>query len=262
MISLDKLKISDIMPERLTTKEILAITNALDIEMMEITEAIKEAIILPLINEMSEDIIDNLAWQFHVDFYDINFDLETKRKLVKNSLDWHRRKGTPSAVREVVSAIFGESIVEEWFEYGGEPYFFRITVKDPYITETQFSEITRAVNSVKNARSWLEGIMLRHEFNAEDYHAGATADAWTEHFIEEIEVLTEVSYYHVGATIDALKEYFIEETELTTEATDYYLSLAMDTWKENFIEEVALVTDKTDYYAGIAYDQMKEAFEE
>ena len=42
MINLRELKLSDILPERLRTVEILALANALDAELQEITRAIDE----------------------------------------------------------------------------------------------------------------------------------------------------------------------------------------------------------------------------
>ncbi len=85
-------------------------------------------------------------------------ELETKRRLVKESIAWHRIKGTPAAIEEVVSAVFDTSEVKEWFEYGGTPYYFKIVTEDVSTDEDNMNRMRRAIASVKNARSWLEKI--------------------------------------------------------------------------------------------------------
>ncbi len=59
----------------------------------------------------------------HVDFYDSSLSLEVKKQMVKNSLKWHRIKGTSAAVSDVVKTVFGRSWIEEWFEYSGKTIY-------------------------------------------------------------------------------------------------------------------------------------------
>lgn len=109
-------------------------------------------------DELPEKTLDLLAWQWHVDFYEpLGMDIETKRRLIKNSIPWHRIKGTPAAVEQVVSTAFDTSTVKEWFEYGGKPYYFKIITEDVTTnTDTIEERMKRAIKSVKNTRSWLE----------------------------------------------------------------------------------------------------------
>jgi hypothetical protein len=85
-------------------------------------------------------------------------DLETKRKLIKQSIAWHRMKGTPAAVEAVVSAAFDTSTVQEWWEYGGKPYFFKVVTEDATTNSGTIERMKRAIESIKNTRSWLEKI--------------------------------------------------------------------------------------------------------
>ena len=125
MIKLHELKLSDILPERLKTDEILSLVNALDGELQQITKAIEEVIMMPNIRGQPEDIVDSLAWQLHVDFYEpLGLDLDRKRALVENSLRWHMHKGTKYVLEEMIRILFFDNFkIEEWFEYGGRPYF-------------------------------------------------------------------------------------------------------------------------------------------
>lgn len=121
--------------------------------------------------EFGHSIVDELAWQFHCDYYDQTADIETKKNLVKQSIKIHRTKGTPQAVIDLLKTAFpSDTILLEWFEYGGKPHHFKIITSnfDGYDEE----KFMRALNSVKNARSYLEGgkvdvyqTILQYAFN-------------------------------------------------------------------------------------------------
>ena len=174
---LKSVSLLDILPPNLLAdKQLYAAARALDDELQKITVATRNALLLPRLDELSEEVIDLLAWQWHVDFYEpVGMDIETKRKLIKNSIAWHRIKGTPAAVEQVVSAVFDTSHVQEWFEYGGKPYHFKVITEDVTTDPNVLARMRRAINAAKNTRSWLETIEfilhLQDEEKAEDAHA-------------------------------------------------------------------------------------------
>ena len=174
---LQSISLLDILPPNLLADEqINAAAQALDTELQKITAATKEALLLPRLDELPEEVIDLLAWQWHVDFYEpVGMDIETKRRLIKNSIAWHRIKGTPAAVEEVVSAIFDTSHVQEWFEYGGKPYHFKVVTEDVTTDKDVLERTRRAIHAAKNARSWLETVEfilhLQDTAKADDKHA-------------------------------------------------------------------------------------------
>ena len=173
---LQSVSLIDILPPNLLAdKQIYAAARALDDELQKITAETRNALLLPRLDELSEEVIDLLAWQWHVDFYEpIGMDIETKRRLIKNSIAWHRIKGTPAAVEQVVSAVFDTSHVQEWFEYGGKPYHFKVITEDVTTDPNVLARMRRAINAAKNTRSWLETIEfilhLQDEEKAEDAH--------------------------------------------------------------------------------------------
>lgn len=57
--------------------------------------------------ELAEPVVDHLAAQFHVDFYPVSANLETKRALVAGSMAWHMVKGTNPPLRETIQAAIG-----------------------------------------------------------------------------------------------------------------------------------------------------------
>lgn len=138
--------------------QVQAITAAVTPQQQAVSQAINECIILARLNEQPEEIVDLLAWQYHVDFYERGLTLDKKRNLVRTAIDVHRHKGTPYAVETVVSAAFEKSQVIEWFDYGGQPFFFKIRTEDVTTNRETIDQMKKAINSVKNTRSWLEKI--------------------------------------------------------------------------------------------------------
>ena len=173
------------MPDRITFLELLpdsikndatiqAAAAALDAELIKTESAINNVVIIPRISEQPLEVVDTLAKMFHVDFYEPWLTLEQRRGIVKNSLLWHTQKGTPSAIEGLVYAIFSEAMVTEWYEYGGNPYWFRVTIdsdKEETPTDEVLNELYRAIHVMKNTRSWMELIWLLRQHDLNMYHA-------------------------------------------------------------------------------------------
>ncbi|MNW36142.1 Phage tail protein [compost metagenome] len=117
---------------------------------------------------------DELAWQFHLNFYDPDLPIEQKRELLKNAFRFNRRKGTPAAVEELIAILFGTGQVEEWFEYGGEPGYFRVRTTDQSATNERAQEFIRAVDSVRRLSAHLESVILEETIQANDIYFGGT----------------------------------------------------------------------------------------
>lgn len=137
------------------------IVQAISSRLTQLGEQAELVLILPRLKKLPEEIVDELAWQYHVDFYDVAADIIKKRELVRKAIARHRYKGTPAAVEEVCSAAFDTAEVVEWYEYGGEPYHFRVRmVQESIPDETAMAEMVKAVNSAKNTRSWLDSLVF------------------------------------------------------------------------------------------------------
>lgn len=108
---------------------------------------------------LPEPVLDLLAWQLHVESYETAVDVAAKRQLIAGSLLLHRRRGTPWAVRTaLVTALRLPTVIRQWWEYGGRPYFFRVRldVSDAGLDETGVTDALRIVFDYKNTRSWLD----------------------------------------------------------------------------------------------------------
>lgn len=134
-----------------------AAADALDDQITLFHWAIRNVLHIPRLDELNGVILDLLAYQFHVDAYDaLNFTDEEKRELIRTSIAWHRIKGTPAAIEMILSIAFKTSRITEWFEYGGEPYYFRLYIKGTAYSPGSFQSFWRMFLDAKNVRSHLE----------------------------------------------------------------------------------------------------------
>ena len=78
------------------------------------------------IDDLDETVLDILAGDLKIDWYDYGASIDVKRRVVRDSWFVHKRMGSRTAVETAISDVYPYSIVEEWFEYGGDPYHFRI----------------------------------------------------------------------------------------------------------------------------------------
>lgn len=136
-----------------------ALAAAVDVELKEIAEKQKNLYLIANIDNLPEHIVNLLAWQWHVDFWNDELPIQRKRELVKNSIVWHRIKGTPTAVEEIVTAAYGKCKVLEWFEYGGDPYYFKVQT-GMFENQEKYNEMRKAIYATKNTRSWLDGFII------------------------------------------------------------------------------------------------------
>jgi P2-related tail formation protein len=92
---------------------------ACDQQMWEIIDDTGQVVMIPNIMGLTDEkLVDILAWQFHVDFYDKTQPLEFKKNLVQQSIVWHKTKGTVALVQWVLDTYFpGVCTLEEWYQY-------------------------------------------------------------------------------------------------------------------------------------------------
>ncbi len=172
-------RINDSLPESLDTGNMHEIAKTVDKALRKI-DALSEIVNLyPHIDKLSSRLVDALAIQFHCDVYDTSLPLDIRRQIVKKSVPWHIRKGTAAVVEEVVATIFGAGAsVQEWFEYGGEPYRFRVTVENASITRESVSDMRRAIERMKNVRSWLDMLNFTLSFRDDESENVHDLDFW------------------------------------------------------------------------------------
>lgn len=155
----DEYKVAEHLPSSIDAEPITSLAQVADVELGKINTDL--LLIYPAIDSLNEQLIDYLAVQMHVDEYDDTETLDVKRQQVKKSFLLHRLKGTKYAVQKAVSTVYQSAKVEEWPEYSGEPYHFRVTgITAPMNGTKNINKLVRLINAYKNTRSWLDYVQF------------------------------------------------------------------------------------------------------
>ena len=104
-----------------------------------------------------------LGWEWSVNEWQSAWGDQRKRDVVDASPAVHRVLGTAGAQKRAIAALGYQVVVEEWFQHGGDPYTFRITVDldmEP-LTRADYLMLMRTALDAKNVRSHFEGFLAR-----------------------------------------------------------------------------------------------------
>lgn len=167
MISYYDGQITDILPGNITKKpEVKALSYALQQACRLLYRYSRRLYIYTSLDEQPEEVIDLLASELRTQYYRSTLDLDTKRRLVKNTLIWYMSAGTPEAVEELVAVVFGEGEVKEWYEYSDDPYYFKIAT-NAILTPEMNDFFSIMIRRVKNTRSHLRTIDIHRTIEQE-----------------------------------------------------------------------------------------------
>ena len=166
MIKLRDGRVADLLQnESEYNAEIQALSFAILQEKRRIMELAAGTRTISMIDELPEDILDVLAVELRTPYYSGDLSLERKRDIIKKTLRWFFKAGTPAALEEFIAAVFGEGYIVEWPEFTEPPYTpgtFDI-VTDVRMTEDIVEQFLQLIRRVKNTRSHLRRVLTeRH----------------------------------------------------------------------------------------------------
>lgn len=112
----------------------------------------------------SETILDALAANWKIDWYDTDYPEERKRRIVKTAMNVRKTMGTAYATRMQADMVYPGTQLEEWFDYGGKPGYFRLYIDitnsspgDP-IEANEPKEMERRLTAAKRWSAHLESL--------------------------------------------------------------------------------------------------------
>ncbi|MCP4020941.1 MAG: phage tail protein I [Desulfobacteraceae bacterium] len=191
---LQTINIQDLLPSSIAGDEtIQAAATAINDDLNQISNETRLILILARIDELEEPLLTHLAYQLRVEFWDDDLTVEEKRNLIRDSIAWHKIKGTPAAIEKISKMVFGNAELNEWFEYGGEQYKFKVKTSEVITDLSQYDKLDRLVEIAKNERSFFEAVTVTSS-NEGDLFAGG--------IIRQAHKITILPYSHhsVGQT--------------------------------------------------------------
>lgn len=159
--------------------EITALSYAIQMEKQRLLNLADQTRTLAMIDDLPEKILDVLAVELRTPYYSESMAIEQKREVIKGTLVWFIRAGTPAAIRELIAAIFGEGEVVEWFDFTEAPYTpgtFDI-VTNARMTEDIVNDFLRIIGQVKNTRSHLRRVLINRECTIQERTASGLISA-------------------------------------------------------------------------------------
>lgn len=163
----------------------LAFINAIEKQLLDVVKDIKHASIYARIDDLDEYLLDILAKQFNITEYNKSHSISVKRNLIKNCMLVHHQRGTVGAILKVVNDVFGEARIEEWFQYGGKPYHFRVYTSNASASDEMLEEFERIIKSTQNCRSYLESATVELYQLMDVYCGGTMTQSTIDNFICE-----------------------------------------------------------------------------
>lgn len=174
MISLRESQIVQILPEYFSEEAgVRALSFAVGRAVEKLIDYCKNISVFAVIDELPDLVLDILALELDTQYYNETLSIQAKRALIKNTLIWHTSAGTPAAVEELISIVFGKGQVQEWFQYQGEPYTFRIKTSAEDVGPEMIEIFEKMIQKVKNVRSHLEKISFIRDQKTKVYVAVA-----------------------------------------------------------------------------------------
>ena len=142
--------------------KMIAAAQSIGKELQRTSGEIRKNIIYARIDELDEETVDALAYDLHVDWYNLNYPLEAKRAVVKDSVRVHKRLGTLYAVKTALGSVYPESEIEEWFDYGGEHHRFRVVLDVTHSrAPADYVAIKKAVQFYKRLSAQMENMIYQ-----------------------------------------------------------------------------------------------------
>ncbi len=155
-------ELTDLFP--FTSPEIESLSHAVHKSMLEIWKYSERICLESDIEDLPEPVLDYLAKEKNLPYYDSEFSLETKQKLIRDGESWYFRAGTVDGVEKLIQIIFGNGHIVEWFDFDEderEAYkgYFDVHVNGSLISDKSVEEFAKILKHAKNISRWLRKVV-------------------------------------------------------------------------------------------------------
>lgn len=172
MIKIDTATILDILPHTFLTDECRAVAAAIHRMNTKYSTVFTGLLLWGDLANAPDNTLDALAAEVDAPFYETELTPERKREIIYAAFARNSRIGTVQSITELLTAAFGSGRLEEWDDYGGKPYHFRIDIITEYpklITQKGFEMLANNINKLKPERAKLDEISFQRELTSKSY---------------------------------------------------------------------------------------------
>lgn len=209
MIKLKDSSVLKLLPDSVLNDDIITAAKVVDTRFAKIVNKADNIIFYDDLMKLDDDVLEHLLYQHHVTDLEgaaLATTKEQKVNLIMNSAYMHSIKGTSEAIEHVLRMLDMRGKVSEWFEYGGEPYYFRVDlveIENRGLSQTEQTLLLQLINAYKRKSAWLESIKLYLTTRAHVYYACSTIVglSQTVYPYTPKEVVTEAAVNNVAATV-------------------------------------------------------------
>lgn len=173
MINVRDVTISDLLPYTMKTPKNIALSKAFGEMTRYLYDTLQSVIFWADINSADDMLLNSMAAEIDCPFYENGMSIEQKRELIAVSDIYNSRTGTTSAVDKLIAAAFKNGNIQEWYEYGGNPYCFKINM-DSSSSKSEMNDFNyffSMLRKIKNARSKLEVINISKDLPTSNLHS-------------------------------------------------------------------------------------------
>lgn len=203
MIDIRNGELADILPIEFTRQpQVLGISYALKMAYQEFLRHQATVYVYAFIGGAPEYVLDLLAVELRVKYYNWNLDIDTKRDLIRTAIGVNMRDGTTYAVQTVIKTLFPSGSMEEWYQYGGDNNHFRVRL---VAEECGFDvdELISSIQAVKRLSSKLDIISIDQSLPATTFYGALVS--------EQIYCTLPGSEYIAEYILDELDNYLLDE---------------------------------------------------
>ena len=159
MINFSEADLLSVLPEHLEQVQTEALSAAVKEGLQKLQTYSRAASVYASIPELPDEVLNLLAVELRTQYYNPEDRRDRREKMVEQTLAWYLRGGTGSVLTEYLGALYQGGRLEEWYHYGGNPYFFKAMIDlelDDEIETGTGDKIAERIRAYKNVRSWLE----------------------------------------------------------------------------------------------------------
>lgn len=106
------------------------------------------------VDQLDESMLNMLAEDLDIVWWDPDGSLLAKRTELKTYILMHKALGTRYALERVVQEHINAGPMQDWWQYGGKPFHFRVTDLDP--DDASVTQLLRVIDNVKRLSTVLD----------------------------------------------------------------------------------------------------------